>query len=151
MARRSSRRAVDAFRLSAAGGDITLSALTVTGRDTAPRLREDVAEVSLYLDDGSGRFEPAQDTMLATGKFAQSGKYSQQLTFSTWKTPLIVSDQSSERIWVVYRISRTAKPGDVLGSRVSKFTLVPDAHMDASSPLTTVTSSNAGRTLIVSR
>jgi len=151
---RGATRAVDVFELTAKGGDVTVSSLTVLARSSATRLSTDVAEVRLYRDDGNGIFS-ASDTLLAGKRPVLKGKAAEKLTFTEWNSPLVLlGDETPVRIWVVFKVSRNAGLGDALGSQVSGLQFVGDAAMSPNPDppgVTVRTSAFGGRTLIVRR
>lgn len=136
--------AVDELLLSASGGSVNVTTVTVRGLDTAANLRNDVAAVMLYRDNGDKRFSAA-DTQVGSTETFSADASGTQLTFTSLALTVVPGTPAS--LWLVYRIGPSPTNGNVVGTRVQNGD-IGVATATVSVPAT-ITSAVSGQTIAI--
>lgn len=133
--------AVDALRLEAAAGTVTVTGISVRGLDTAPALTTDVSAVSLFADDGDGVLDPGDVAVGSPAAF--SGAASGSLASVACSLPVVPG--AARDVWVAYTMGGSAVDGHAVGS-----TITPTSDVTVTAAVVTgqpFGSANAGQTL----
>ena len=138
---------VDELALTAGGGAVTLTGITVRGLDTVAALQADVTGVRLYRDNGVtvGQWD-GSDSQIGGSTQTFSGNASgSTATFSGLS--LSIPNGATEKVWIVYTIGASAIDGHIVGSQVN------DGDVTATggtvNTFANVVSANTGQTIQV--
>lgn len=140
-------RAIDALRLESTGGDTTITAMTVRGKDTAPMLYTDAKWIRLYRDDGDGVWDSG-DTVLTPARRFTIARTTQAITFSNLSVK--IAEGQPANVWIVMAVGKGAVSGHAIGSYVLQGDVVSTATESYPFP-PPLMSANRGATMVVRR
>lgn len=142
-ATRNATAVADEIWLSASGGSVKVTTMSVRGLDTVAALRSDVVTVTLFRDNGDGVFTNA-DTRLGSSAAFSADASGTAITFGSLNTTIAAGTPAN--FWIVYKIGPAPGSGNVVGSRVQN----GDVSVNGSPTVpafAAITSANSGLTI----
>jgi len=134
---------VDDYDVTANDGDVTIAQFVVRGLDTVGTLQTDVTGIELYEDDGDNVWD-AGDTQIGTTQTFSGNASGSTVTFGS--LTYSVTQDTTEKIWVVYDIGSSAVDGHIVGSELQDGDITVSAGQSVNT-FSTITSANSGQTI----